>query len=212
MAKVGSSSIYQKIEEKGSLDAEKILTTGETKAQTLHDEIIANASEEIALMLEKANLRGQDLVKMKVTEQEQEAKKRTLAKKKALIDEVFQKVLDNLLAQDDEVLKKLVVSFINQETIVGDEIIFVSKNDYERYLHLFASNQTQTNLCLLDKLNSMLNHHEARLQLSKEPANIKGGLILSGKAFDIDLSFENKIKNLKENYEMKIAEILFGGE
>jgi len=86
-----SNSIYQKIEEKGSLDAERILKAGEMKAQALHDEIIANASKEIALMLEKAKLRGQDWAKMKKTEQEQAVKKRTLAKKKALIDEVFQK-------------------------------------------------------------------------------------------------------------------------
>ena len=207
-----SNSIYQKIEEKGSLDAERILKAGEMKAQALHDEIIANASKEIALMLEKAKLRGQDWVKMKKTEQEQAVKKRTLAKKKALIDEVFQKILDHLLALNDETLSKLIVDFINQETIAGDEIIFVYKNDYERYLHLFASNQKQAKLCLLDKLNSLVNHPQARLQLSIEPVDIKGGLILSGKAFDIDLSFETKIEHFKEIYEMKIAEILFGGE
>ncbi len=212
MTKVGSSSIYQKIEEKGSLDSEKILKTGEVKAQALHDEIIANASKEIAFMLEKAQLRGQDLVKMKVTEQEQAAKQRTLAKKKALIDEMFQKVLDRLLALSDDNLRKLVIDLINQEKIVGDEVIFVSKNDYERYLHLFASNQIKADLCNLDKLNHMVKKSNAHLQLSSTPANIKGGLLLSGKTFDIDLSFETKIKNLKEIYEMKIAEILFGGE
>ncbi|MGD9605512.1 MAG: V-type ATP synthase subunit E [Bacilli bacterium] len=209
---MGNSSIYKKIEEKGSLDAANIIKSGEMKAQVLHDDILAIASKEVAQLLEKATKRGQDLVKMKLTEQEQAAKQRTLAKKKALIDEVFDRVLESLLALKDEALTNLVISFINQETIVGDEIIYVSKNDFERFQNLFASNKTKADLCLLDKLNNKLNNPKAHLQLSTKPVNIKGGLILSGKAFDIDLSFETKIKSFKETYETKIAEILFGGE
>ncbi|MGD9887385.1 MAG: V-type ATP synthase subunit E [Bacilli bacterium] len=209
---MGNNSIYQKIEEKGSLDAANILKTGDTKAQTLHDEILAVATKEIAIMLEKAKQKGRDLVKMKITEQEQATKQRTLAMKKSLIDEVFDHILKSLTTLKDEALGKLVISFINQENIVGDEIIFVSQNDYEHYLTMFASTPTKSSLVLLDKLNQKLNNPKAKLQLSSQSVNIQGGLILSGKAFDIDLSFETKIKMLKETYETKIAEILFGGE
>lgn len=212
MNKLGNNSIYQKIEEKGSLDAANILKTGDTKAQTLHDEILAVATKEIAIMLEKAKQKGRDLVKMKITEQEQATKQRTLAMKKSLIDEVFDHILKSLTTLKDEALGKLVISFINQENIVGDEIIFVSQNDYEHYLTMFASTPTKSSLVLLDKLNQKLNNPKAKLQLSSQSVNIQGGLILSGKAFDIDLSFETKIKMLKETYETKIAEILFGGE
>lgn len=212
MNKLGNNSIYQKIEEKGSLDAANILKTGDAKAQALHDEILAVATKEIAVMLEKAKQKGRDLVKMKITEQEQATKQRTLAMKKSLIDEVFEQILKSLTTLKDEALGKLVISFINQENIVGDEIIFVSKNDYEHYLTMFASTPTKSPLVLLDKLNQKLNNPKAKLQLSSQSVNIQGGLILSGKAFDIDLSFETKIKMLKETYETKIAEILFGGE
>lgn len=212
MNKLGNNSIYQKIEEKGSLDAANILKTGDTKAQTLHDEILAVATKEIAIMLEKAKQKGRDLVKMKITEQEQATKQRTLAMKKSLIDEVFDHILKSLTTLKDEALGKLVISFINQENIVGDEIIFVSQNDYEHYLTMFASTPTKSSLVLLDNLNQKLNNPKAKLQLSSQSVKIQGGLILSGKAFDIDLSFETKIKMLKETYETKIAEILFGGE
>ena len=212
MNKLGNNSIYQKIEEKGSLDAANILKTGDAKAQALHDEILAVATKEIAVMLEKAKQKGRDLVKMKITEQEQATKQRTLAMKKSLIDEVFEQILKSLTTLKDEALGKLVISFINQENIVGDEIIFVSKNDYEHYLTMFASTPTKSPLVLLDKLNQKLNNPKAKLQLSSQSVNIQGGLMLSGKAFDIDLSFETKIKMLKETYETKIAEILFGGE
>ncbi|HNZ50607.1 MAG TPA: V-type ATP synthase subunit E [Bacilli bacterium] len=212
MTKLGNSSIYQKIEAKGSLDAEKIIKAGEAKAQAMRDEILAVATKEIETMLEKAKQRGQDLVKMKLTEQEQTTRQRTLARKKALIDEVFDQVLANLLALKDEDLVKQTVGLINQETIAGNEIMMVSASDYDRYRRLFASKTATDNLCLLDKLNKALAHPQAQLKLSSVPANIKGGFILSGKAFDIDLSFETNIKTLKESYEIEIAEILFGGE
>lgn len=212
MKKLGNSSIYKKIEEKGSLDAKHIIEAGEAKAKVLHEDIIAVAQKEIAQMFEKANLRGQDLVKMKLTDKEQQAKQRTLANKKALIDEVFDQVLESLMALNDEDLANLVVGFINKEKIIGDEIVYVSKQDLKRYTRLFASNEAKDGLIVLDKLNKKLNNAKAHLQLSPKSVDIKGGLILSGKAFDIDLSFETKMMSLKETYETKIAEILFGGE
>jgi vacuolar-type H+-ATPase subunit E/Vma4 len=209
---LANNSIYKKIEEKGSLDAALILKQGKAKAEALREEILAVASREAEAELQKERQRQSDLVKMKMTEKDQQAKQRTLIKKKALIDRVFNKISENLMNLDDESYKKLIVGLIKTDKIVGDEALMVSKADYARYIKLFSSGKAVEGQYVLDKLSALLKKDEAKLRLSPIPAAITGGFIISGKHFDIDHSFETLTKSLKEEHEAEIAQMLFGGE
>lgn len=209
---MANNSIYKKIEEKGSLDAALILKQGKAKAEALREEILAVASREAEAELQKERQRQSDLVKMKMTEKDQQAKQRTLIKKKALIDRVFNKISENLMNLDDENIQKLIVGLIKADKIVGDEALMVSKTDYARYIKLFSSGKAVEGQYVLDKLSSLLKKDGGQLRLSPIPASISGGFIISGKHFDIDHSFETLTKSLKEEHEAAIAQMLFGGE
>lgn len=209
---MANNSIYKKIEERGSLDAAMILKQGEAKAKALHEEILAVASREAESELQKERQRQSDLVKMKMTEIDQQAKQRTLIKKKALIDRVFNKITESLMNLDDENYKKLIVGLIGADKIVGDEALMVSKADYARFIKLFSSGKAVEGQYVLDKMSSLLKKDGCQLRLSPNPAPITGGFIISGKHFDIDHSFETLTKSLKEEHEAEIAQMLFGGE
>jgi V/A-type H+-transporting ATPase subunit E len=97
---------------------------------------------------------------------------------------------------------------ILSEKINGDEIIQVNSQDYELYLRNFSS-KAKGDLVVMDKLNQELGSSHYNLKLSSTPANINGGFIIIGEAFDIDFSFETILSSLQEKYETEVAEKMF---
>lgn len=203
-SKVAKSSIYEKIENKGAVDAKEISRIGQVRAEALKESIINAANDEASKLLAKSFEKNQDRIKTKTTEIEQIAKQKTLFKKKEIIDLIFEETHQKLLNISDDELFKLVLKLIKAENLVGDEVIKVSKVDYPRYLKLFSS-QKAADEVVLDKLN--VNNYQ--LKLSNQPVDINGGFIIVGTNFDIDLSYKSILQVIKENNETVIANMLF---
>lgn len=203
-SKVAKSSIYEKIENKGAVDAKEISRIGQVRAEALKESIINAANDEASKLLAKSFEKNQDRIKTKTTEIEQIAKQKTLFKKKEIIDLIFEETHQKLLNISDDELFKLVLKLIKAENLVGDEVIKVSKADYPRYLKLFSS-QKAADEVVLDKLN--VNNYQ--LKLSNQPVDINGGFIIIGTNFDIDLSYKSILQVIKENNETVIANMLF---
>ncbi len=202
-----AKTIYEKIEKKALKDAKEIKRLGEAKAKQIEERIISSANEAIENNLNKVRAKGEELLKTKTTELEQNARQRSLLRKKQLIQSVFSRSLETLNQLDDENLSKLVKKLILIENLKGDETLHVNQRDYSRYLKLFSSNRDAPEP-LLDKLNRDLGN-KYHLRLAKEPANISGGFIVVGQVFDVDLSFETILKTIQEKHETEIAELLF---
>lgn len=203
-SKVAKSSIYEKIENKGAVDAKEISRIGQVRAEALKESIINAANDEASKLLAKSFEKNQDRIKTKTTEIEQIAKQKTLFKKKEIIDLIFEETHQKLLNISDDELFKLVSKLIKAENLVGDEVIKVSKADYSRYLKLFSSQKAADEVAL-DKLN--VNNYQ--LKLSNQPVDINGGFIIIGTNFDIDLSYKSILQVIKENNETVIANMLF---
>lgn len=209
-SEVVNKSIYDKIIDRGSLDASEILNLGKEKAQILKDSIVSEAKADAFNKLENNSKANQDKTKAKTTDFERLAKKEILFKKKELIDEVFNLALMKLKSFKDSELFDLVKKYILAEAITGNEVIKVSKADYGKYLSLFSSEKPK-NLVILDKLNQSLGN-KYDLKLSSEHVNIDGGFIIVSEHFDIDLSFNSILNLIKEQQETKIANILYNEE
>lgn len=207
---VVNKSIYDKIIDKGSLDAFEIINLGKEKAEEIKISIINEAKAEAHKLIQNNKKANQDKVKAKTTNFERLAKKEILFKKKELINDLFIIGKKKLKELKDIELFNLVKKYILKELITGSEIIKVSKADYGKYLSLFSSGKP-TELVLLDKLNKELGSNY-NLQLANTPANIDGGFIIVSKHFDIDLSFNSILNIIKESHETKIANILYNEE
>jgi vacuolar-type H+-ATPase subunit E/Vma4 len=207
---VVNKSIYDKIIDKGSLDASEIINLGKQKALALKEAIISEAQEEANKKLEINEKSSQDKVKTMTTAFERLAKKEILFKKKELIDETFNQALNKLKSMSDSELQSFVKKYLLAESLTGKEVLKVNKADYGRYLSLFSSAKP-SDLVTLDKLNSKLGS-KYNLKLSNEYVNIDGGFIIVGEHYDIDLSFNSILYIIKEQNETEIADILYHEE
>ena len=202
---MANSSIYEKIENKGALDAAKIREDGSNLATLQMQEAIDKANREIENLKEKQLKINNEKIKTKSTQIEQLAKQRTLFEKKKLIDETFERALKKLQELKDDELTNLVVKLLLQDFLDGDETIIVSKDDYKKYAKLFSSKSNGTEL---DILNKKLGNN-FKLKLSNEPANINGGFIVIGRTYDINHSFTAILNEIKEKTEADVAVALF---
>jgi V/A-type H+-transporting ATPase subunit E len=207
---VVNKSIYDKIIDKGSLDASEILNLGKQKVEALRKAIISEAKAEADKKLEINEKANQDKIKAMTTAFERLAKKEILFKKKQLIDDTFTLALNKLKKMSDSELATFVKKYILAETLTGNEVLKVNKADYGRYLSLFSS-EKPSNMVTLDKLNSILGD-KYQLKLSSEYVNIDGGFIIVSEHFDIDLSFNSILNIIKEKNETEIANILYNEE
>ena len=193
-----AKTIYEKIEEKGRLEALEIIEEAKNKAalyleQEEHDALLKQEKQ-----LESAKVRNEDLIKTNKTSSMQIARQKTLAVKKELIHETFLKALEELKNLDDNKLKEYVINKISDTKLIGDEVVKVNQKDYSRYQKLFGES--------LDEINKKFNYH---LSLSKECVDISGGFIIINPSFDIDYSFDATIKMLEDELETFVAGILF---
>ena len=146
---MANSSIYEKIENKGALDAAKIREDGSNLATLQMQEAIDKANREIENLKEKQLKINNEKIKTKSTQIEQLAKQRTLFEKKKLIDETFERALKKLQELKDDELTNLVVKLLLQDFLDGDETIVVAKDDFKKYAKLFSSKSNGTELDIL---------------------------------------------------------------
>lgn len=209
---MANSSIYKKIEERGALEANKIYEDGLMRINQYKENRINEANTEIDQIMKKYLERKEDQLKTKSTEIEQSAKQRSLAVKKEIINDIFDKALQKLVMLDDESLVELVVRLLKQENLSGDELIQVSKKDYDRYKRLFSIGRVKDGYVILDKLAMYLSNEKFQLLLDNKAINIAGGFNVIGKKYDVNQSFETILQSIKEKEESNIASLLFSEE
>lgn len=203
-------TIYEKIENKGLQDAKKILESGHKKALELEFTILDEAKKQIALSTEKNAVVKANLLKTKETEFEQAAKQVSLARKKALIDEVFARAHESLKKISDKEWETLVVQLLSKDELKGNEVILASASDRKRFISQFTTAGNEKPL-VLDRLNTCLKNKNYHLTLSDKASPVDGGFFVLGTDFDIDHSYVTLLQELKDQEEAQIASTLFDG-
>lgn len=204
---VNKLSIYDKILEKSSLDAAEIKKIAITKAKEVEEEILNEAKAEAEKLNIQNEAKNNDLKKSKITDLDRKYKREVLFKKKELMDKLVDEAIVKLNNLKEKALLDFSVKNIKESNLVGDEVLRVNQNDYNKFLKAFST-KPKAKLVELDLLNKALGKGFT-LKLEEVPANIKGGFIVIGKDFDIDLSFEAILELAKDTHEAKVANLLF---
>ena len=121
-----------------------------------------------------------------------DVKKATLKAKREILDEAFSLAYEKLCKVDKKSYLKLVKSLIDENADDGDVIVLSSD-------------------MVLSEEDFALDEFKAKnLKIAKERGDFKGGVILTGKKSDKDLTFERVIEDRKEDLTALCANILFG--
>lgn len=189
----GKEAIIDKIRADARQKANSTLEEGTKKAQ----EAISIAYNDAKIYKEKnmaeSYAERDEIVRRKITVANLEVKKLLLQAKKQVIDKAFSEAI-SAVKEDKEGYKALIkrmLSFAED----GDEVI-VSESDKESITPDFIAKCAK--------------EYGKKITFSPTYGTFAGGIILSGKGSDKNLTLEVELTNIRSEYEPAIADILFG--
>jgi V/A-type H+-transporting ATPase subunit E len=189
----------------------KIISEAEKKAQ----EILQKAQEEAEQILKKGQERANQIKKDLLTKVEREAqikknkiisasrleiKKKVLEVKQASLAEAFRLATERIIQLPEEEYLEFIRNILLQTPISNKAIVITNERDRARVTEEFLE---QISSSLLDS------GKEIRLTLSPETRDIQGGIIISMDDIEINHSLEIVLRFLRDELELKLAQILF---
>lgn len=191
---MGVEDIKKKILEDATRQKEEILAEAEKKGEEIRNEGKRTEKKRKEAILSRAKNEAAEERHTKITMERLESRKLQLTEKQKIVEKVFEKSLDML------------VNHPNYERIVETMLLEAAKGGEE----LILSPKDRENLGseFLEKINKNI---ERSMILSDETRDIAGGFILRTPEMEINESFKEKIRALRDELETEVARTLFAG-
>ena len=188
-------SIVEKIRSDGRAEADNLLAFGRKKA----DEI-ENGAKESAEKLRReteadVQKRAESIAERYAAAARLEVKKIRLAARKRAVEAVYEKAKQRLQKLSEEETLRLFNRLLCAYAEEGDKVIFADNFAYEKSVKLLP--------VFAEKKLSVISAAQKSVQ-------IDGGMYLTGKTADKDLSFDALLKADMEENESKVASAIFG--
>lgn len=189
-------TIINKIIDNANLKAEEIINEASLKKAEILKQARQEAKNYRSEVLPDVNDFIDDLVSRGEILSNLEAKKVILAKKKSIIDDVFKLALQDLKIKENQAkYKKLVENMIKENAEDGDLVQF-SETDNKLFDDKF--------------LQSLAKKLEINLKLDKTYGKFIGGVLISNKSCDKNLTLEIELTSIRSELESKLATLIFG--
>lgn len=189
----GKQAIIDKIMNDAKANEKAILDESNKKV----DEINCGIEKLVADLTEKSKIEQEtlehDIITRSKTVAELDSKKLILNAKNKLIDETFNKALDQILNLPKAKYEKLILGML--EFAEDGDIVTISKKE--------------KSILTKEKIKAFATKKKINLTLAKDFGDFEGGIILSSKGIDKNLTFESEISILREDIEENIAKQLF---
>lgn len=189
-------TIINKIIDNANINAEQIVNKASIKKADILRLARDQAKEYRNQVLPDINKYIDDLVLRGEVLSNLEAKKIILAKKKSIIDDVFKLVLNDLKIKENQSQYKRLIENMIKENAEDEDTIQFAETDSKLFDDKF-----------LQALSKKL---EINLKLSKTYGKFLGGVLISNKTCDKNLTLEIELDNIRDQIESKIATIIFG--
>ena len=179
-------------------DANTVVNANIAEANDTAGQILARAQRQVDRFIE-SNSGRTDKLYQEALERSQvvanlDVKKLLQGKKKEIIDMAFDEALDAIKA-DKKTYLALIEGMILSCCEDGDEVVIAMEDDKVITKKLIAD---------------LAKKSKKSLKKSDEFGDFKGGVILSGKNYDKNLTLELELSLIKEKIESNIDSILFG--
>ena len=191
---MGIDDIEKRILKDAEQEKNQILAEARKKAEEIRKEGERAAEKRKEAILLKAHQEAEEKHHTMLTMARLEARKLQLAEKQKVIERAFERSLYMLVNHPDysTVLETLLL-----EAAKGGEELILSPRDHKQLGNGF-----------LQKINKKI---KGEITLSKETRDISGGFILRTPDMEINESFEEKIRVLRDEMEVVVARTLFAG-
>lgn len=192
--------IKEKIISDAKIEANKIINDANNKAKEIREKGVKEARGIKSKILNKTN---QEILLKKgkiITEANLEAKKNILSTKQEIIDNTFNKALDEIINLDNKLYCNFIKKIILDNIERGDETIFISPSDKDKISKDFIKEIN----CELEAKGK-----KGNLKLSPSYLQIKGGVVIGSNNIRKNSSLELIFKKVREELEIKISQYLF---
>lgn len=199
--------IFERIKEEAQNEAD--LLTKETEAEATR---ILKSGKDALSAQNKAELgEAEEKSENRVAQYKERSEKGLDTYKEQVRQEIvvslFNDVTLKLAALEGEDLLNFVAHLIAKESVNGDEVMLVSKRNFNKFVSALSSKKDGNNLDLLNAKNAKFN-----FTLSKEPTHISEGFLLSTKEYDLIFDFSEIVINYQKKHEQRIYNELFKDE
>ncbi|MBN2458215.1 hypothetical protein JXB31_03745 [Candidatus Woesearchaeota archaeon] len=181
---MGFLELKKEVLEKAEKEADRIISEAEADVEAKKDEITAEAKEAEARSEESTRISMEMAEKREIASRCLEAKKALLKAKKRLVDDVFEKAVEDLDKRLTDKGRKALIERLVKKAETEIEIASVSCNKKDKdYVKRYKTNEKK----------------------------MLGGIIAENKdrTITVDFSFESMIEDIKNTELSKVTEILF---
>ncbi len=192
--------ISEKIISDAKIQADKIIAQAEDNANNITSKGRKEADNIRKTILYKVNQEA-SLKKSKIlTEANLGVKKTILLEKQKIMEDVFGNALESILKLGNKDYQNFIKKLILDNIEKGDETIFIGHSDKNRISKDF-----------IEDINKELKAKgkKGELKLSDSYLPVKGGIIIGSGAIRKNVSLELLLKDVREESETQISEILF---
>ena len=191
---MSKEAIIKKIEDDAAAKAAKITSEGEEKANSILDAAKNECEQQLVAARAEIERTTEDTLSRSRTVAELDAKRLLLDAKLNILDRVFARALEKLVALDKDAMRELLFGMLSYAEN-GDEVIL---------------NERGRALISAKDLKAYAQERGVSLKLSKEVGGFEGGLVLRQGGIDKNLTFASELAILRDSEEAEIAKQIFG--
>lgn len=194
-----AEQVVQKILSEARSQADKIKAQANEEATAQQEQLAGELAEFQKETEQKARVAAEDKIERMLAVARMETKKDLLAAKVSLLDEVFQKVREQIKNLPKDKYQELIVSLMKKAVESGDEEV------------LIAAGEDRIDNELIRQVNAKLGPDiKGYLKLAKDTADIDGGFILRRGNIQVNASTDVLILQARQDLETELSQELFG--
>lgn len=198
MAKI--DGLINKIIEDAEAEREIILKKAEVESNAIIKKKIDEAKEVGSSIIEKANIEAKLKRERIISNTTLKVRNEKLAAKQRVISDIFNEAFDKLCSMSNGDFLNYLKATIISLKIDGDEEIILNTQNREFVDSRFIS-EINNELITMNKLGN--------LRISSRIGEFKGGFILEKNGIEINNTFEALINSYRDELEFEVANILF---
>ncbi|MEN8077697.1 V-type ATP synthase subunit E family protein [Clostridioides difficile] len=188
-------NITSKILKDAEAGKENILATAEEEKNKILSKKVSSANEIAQEILEKAEVEAKSKKERVISSAKLKVRNNKLAAKQEIIDEVFEKSIDELTKLSKEDFLNFVKNTIVSMNLSGKQTLILNEEGLKF-----------VDAAFIDELNKSVN---AQITLSETAGNFKGGFILENNGIEINSTYEALVSSLRDELEFEVAKVLF---